>query len=146
MFFILAFLPNITCLPWQRCNLLVIFLMKNKSNSGNSGNFDAGNCWGNVCRSSSWNMSITLLFPAGFAVNNKINKERAVLVRVLYFLFDWNSTSGINERVKRKLSSVSGINGRVKRKSGKHCIWEKKKSAHVAMCCECSCGSLKAEQ
>lgn len=50
-------------------------LMKSISKSGNSGNSDAGNCWGSVCRSSSWNMSKTLLFPAGFAVNNKISKR-----------------------------------------------------------------------
>lgn len=49
--------------------------MKNISKSGNSGHSDAGNCRESVCRSSSWDMSMTWLFLSGFAVNNKINKR-----------------------------------------------------------------------
>lgn len=61
-------------------------------------------------------MSITLLFPAQFVVNNKINwRGELSLLGALGFVL-----SGINGRVKRKLSSVSGINRRVKRKLGKH--------------------------
>lgn len=66
-------------------------LMKSISKSGNSGNSDAGNCWGSVCRSSSWNMSKTLLFPAGFAVNNKISKrgELSLLGAMGFVLSVW---------------------------------------------------------
>jgi len=52
------------------------FFMESLFKSMETGNPESGNLWVVSVETTFWNMSLTLLFPALFVVNNKINERR----------------------------------------------------------------------